>query len=459
MSNPRGRDNRDVTRPPPPPIRMRVRARSGVRTLLLAAMLLTDVASSPRAQTPPMDADSPGIAGNPGAVDVQPGTGALGRLLGLDPSNGFRLGGVLVSNGNYLLSGGNNPGRASFNNLLVIDLGVDLDKAAGIPGAKVGAALLRFDGQPTNQQAGVATGYNGLPGAPPLHRTELYELWWRQSFLDDKLVVRFGKTVPTNDFGNVVRPVPVQDVSLQIPAVSSLIYTPIFVNPTILGALPGYYNSAYGITATITPSKRFYVSLGTYDGNGARGEQTGLREAPTFNSYRFNIGEIGTAWLLGPDGLPGAFGVGAWNQTGRLTLATSQRTITQDGTYGAYSFASQRLWSSTCDGNAKGVSGFAQFGANDSRTMIATEYVGLGVTAFGLIPGRPRDSVGAGVAWSWLNRNRGLRSDEALLQIYDQVHVIGDIYLEPALTVVPNPGEKTAGKPAVAFTVQSTILF
>jgi porin len=74
------------------------------------------------------EADSPGIAGNPGAVDVQPGTGALGRLLGLDPSTGFRLGGVLVSNGNYLVSGGNNPGRASFNNLLVIDLGVDLDK-------------------------------------------------------------------------------------------------------------------------------------------------------------------------------------------------------------------------------------------------------------------------------------------------------------------------------------------
>jgi carbohydrate-selective porin OprB len=37
--------------------------------------------------------------------------------------------------------------------------------------------------------------------------------------------------------------------------------------------------------------------------------------------------------------------------------------------------------------------------------------------------------------------------------------VIGDIYLEPALTVVPNPGEKTAGKPAVASTVQSAILF
>jgi porin len=443
-----------------PPTQTRRRARSGARKLPIAAALLVVLASSPHAQTPPTtEAASPGIAGNPGAVDVQAGTGALGRLLGLDPATGIRLGGVLVSNGNYLLSGGNNPGRASFNNLLVIDLGVDLNKLAGISGATVGAALLRFDGQPTNQQAGLATGYNGLPGAPPLDRTELYELWWRQSFFDDKVVVRFGKVVPTFDFGNVVRPVPVEDVSLQIPAVSSLIYTPIFVNPTILGALPGYYNSAYGVTATAAPTRRFYVSLGIYDGNGARGEQTGLQAGPTFNGYRFGIGEIGTAWLLGPNGLPGTLAFGAWDQTGRLTLATSQGTIAQDGTHGVYSFASQRLWTSTGDGDAKGVSGFAQFGANDSRTMIATRYMGLGVTAFGLIPGWPRDSFGAGFAWSWLNRKRGLRSDEALLQVYDQIHVIGDIYLEPVLTVAPIPGDKTARQPAVAFTVQSTVLF
>jgi porin len=275
-------------------------------------------------------------------VNVAPGSGALGRLLGLEPESGLRLGGVLVSNGNVLLSGGNDPGKASYNNLLVIDLQADLDRLARIPGATFGVALLRFDGQPTNQQAGVVTGYNGLTGPPPLDRTELYELWWRQSLFADRLIVRLGKSVPTYDFGNVARPVPVQDPSLMIPATSGLIYTPLFVNPTILGALPGYYNSAYGITATASPSRRLYISVGMYDGNLARGVQTGAEAGPTFNGYRFQIGEVGTAWLLGAYNLPGSFAVGIWDQSGALSLSTPQATITQNGTHGGYGFGSQR---------------------------------------------------------------------------------------------------------------------
>jgi porin len=439
------------------PGRRRARARADPLKLLLSVALLIGLPPWARAQTPSdADAASSAIAGNPGAVNIVAGTGELGRLLGLDPESGLRLGGVLVSNGNYLISGGNAPGTTSFNNLLLTDLDADLDKLAHIPGASFGAALLRFDGQLSNQQAGVVTGYNGLTGAPPLHRTELYELWWRQSLFSDTLMVRIGKTVPTYDFGNVVRPVPVQDLSLRIPGVSGLLYTPIFVNPTILGALPGYYNSAYGVTATVAPTERFYLSLGGYDGNVARREQTGLQLAPTFNGYRFQIGEAGTAWLLGPDSLPGAFAIGAWDQTGMLS---TPQGITQNGTHGGYTFASQRLWRGERDGDSRGISGFVQLGANNSRTILATRYVGLGVTAFGMVPGRPMDSLGAGVAWSRLNHNPDLRPAEALLQFYDQIQLFGSVYLQPTLTLSPNPGEKTARAPAIAFTLQSTVLF
>jgi porin len=74
------------------------------------------------------------------------------------------------------------------------------------------------------------------------------------------------------------------------------------------------------VTTTLAPSKVTYLSLGIYDGNGARGVQTGLETVPTFNAYRFEIGEIGANWLLGAQGLPGAFAIGVWDQTGQLTL-------------------------------------------------------------------------------------------------------------------------------------------
>jgi porin len=91
--------------------------------------------------------------------------------------------------------------------------------------------------------------------------------------------------------------------------------------------------------------------------------------------------------------------------------------------------------------------------------MLATGYVGVGITAFGLFAGRPEDSLGAGIAWTRINHNQNLRPSEGLLQFYDQIHVVGDVFLQPALTLSPNPAEKTARTPAVAFTLQSTVLF
>jgi porin len=82
--------------------------------------------------------------------------------------------------------------------------------------------------------------------------------------------------VPTFDFNNVVRPVPVKDTAAAIPAVAALAYTPIFVNPTMLGVIPGYYNSATGITTTLLPTESTYLNYGFYDGNLAAGHQTGM---------------------------------------------------------------------------------------------------------------------------------------------------------------------------------------
>jgi porin len=116
-------------------------------------------------------------------------------------------------------------GDWSFNSLTLLDLSLDAEKLLRLKGGTFGVEFLHFSGQPTNQDAGVAQGYNSLPGLPPLDRVELYQLWWRQELFDGKLIMRIGKSVPTYDFNNVIRPNPVQEESFSIPAVSGLIYT------------------------------------------------------------------------------------------------------------------------------------------------------------------------------------------------------------------------------------------
>jgi porin len=268
-------------------------------------------------------------------------------------------------------------------------------------------------------------------------------------------VIRVGKSVPTYDFNNVSRPVPVTDSSLSIPAVTGLIYTPAFINPTLIGVMPGYYNSAYGITTTFAPTKPLYLSYAVYDGALASGIQTGLREGPVFNGHYFHIGEAGYAWTLGSQQLPGLLALGGWAQTGKLSAAG----VTEDGAQGFYTFGSQRLWRRRPGTDNSGISGFFQFGINDSRTLIAHTYFGFGFTGFGLVPGRPVDSLGAGLAWSWLNRHFGFRSNEGMMAAYYQMHLVGSIFFQPTLTYIPNPGSKPGTPGAVALTSQVTALF
>lgn len=410
------------------------------------------------------------ISANPAAVDIVTGTGALGRFFGLGDDSGIRLGGLWIGDASGVVAGGRHPGDWGLNSLTLVDLSFDTKKLGGWRGGMIGAQFLQFSGQPTNDLAGAFPGFDSLEVVPPLVRQELYELWYRQSFWDDRLVVRIGKTVPTYDFNNVVRPVAVEDPAASIPAVSSLIYTPIFVNPTILGKIPGYYNSATGLTATLAPTKNVYLSYGVYDGNLALGRQTGL-EGPHFNGYYFHIGEVGFSYRAGPLRKPGNFGIGSWGQTGKLRAFDNS---TVQGANGVYLFGAQRLWFRRPGRDSSGVSGFYQFGANNSNTMLARQFFGTGLTGYGLVPGRPDDSLGFGLAWTWMNRDpnagrvffpdapRGpvqLSPSQLMMSWYYQMKLFDGCFFQPNLTYIPTPGQHESIPAALAVNFRFVFLF
>src|SRR5262249_5594324 len=142
------------------------------------------------------------ISGNPAASNVSPGTGDLGRLLGLDQL-GIRLGGVWIMDEDWDSRGGLRPGHWAEQNLLVLDLTVDLEKMIGCKGGKVGVEFLNHSGSAASALTGDLLAYDGLDCIPPFARTELYELWYLQTFFDKRLSIRIGKQIPTYDFGNI----------------------------------------------------------------------------------------------------------------------------------------------------------------------------------------------------------------------------------------------------------------
>lgn len=416
-----------------------------------AAQSEPDGSTAPPAAKPTAAA----ISGNPAATNFSTGTGLIGHLLGLREEGGVKLGGLWLADTNVVAAGGVQPGGWTSNSALFIGLGIDAEKLVGWRGASFGFEFLQFNGEDSNAQAGSIAGYNGIVGAPPFNRTELFEAWYMQEMIKDVLRMRIGRSVPTYDFGNVLRPVNLADPAQNIPAVSGLLYSPIFVNGSMIAAMPGYYNPGNGVTVNFTPTKSFYLNLGVYDGNRARGIQTGL-SPPMFNGYYFNIGEIGTNWRIGEGNHPGQFGIGLWRQTGQVAA----HGVTEDGFGGSYLFGSQRVaYGVNPSVLNSSVSVFFQLGYNTSETLPIHQYYGAGITGFGLIGGRALDSMGMGLGVSRLNPNLFDRPVELMVQAYYQAHLFDSTFLQPTISYIPTPGVSSATPGALAMTLRLTVLF
>lgn len=418
----------------------------------------TSESISSKSTKPKYVTNNSSISSNPAAVNVTTGSGAIQRYLqkklGIENNHGIMVQGAWIGDTNKLFSGGiPDADRVTSNSVFLLDLTVDTEQFNGWEGGLFSAQFLQQNAQNTNAQAGIIQGYNSLPDVYPFNRSELYALWYRQELFDKKMFVRIGKTITTLDFNNVIKPAPLSSDEPNIPAVTSLIYTPIFINPAVDGVMPGYTNTAYGITATWAPIAQWYLSYGIYDGNLASGKQTGL-SGPTFNGNYFQVSETGGAWTLGKNHRPGTAGIGVWHQTGLIR----QHNLSEMGATGAYLFGSQRLWYRHPGYDISGISAFYQLSINNSSVLSMKRSIGAGFTLFGLIANREGDSLGAGFSLAWLNHRITSRSSELMYQIYYQAKLMTNVYLEPALSYIPSPGQDNHLPPAFAGTVRAIVL-
>ncbi len=443
---------------------------SSVATALESLVAQPAAAAQP---TPPISLD---LAINPRAITGGYFSGLLQQALGLSQDYPIKFGGVLTLGGNWLASGGLSPDTLSGDFVLGLNTKVDAERLLHIRGGEFYAGFLLYQGNDSNARAGTVQNYDNLAPPTDFHRHELYELWWRQRLFEDKLIFKIGKINAGGEFGQALNPAPVLEPQMRDWTISDILYTPAGLIPTNF-KLPIYPNPAWGLSLSLLPTKKFYVSYGVFDGNGARGVQTGPKAGPQFNGYYFHIGEVGYAWRAGAYGKPGRFAAGIWGQTGNLATGrfNSTRTapVMTNGAMGYYAFGSQRLWYRHPGVDPSGLIAFAQFGYSDSPTNTANWYAGGGLTALGLVPRRPYDTTGVGFAWSKLNSGDGaglvfapnvppsfaastrLRSSELMLQVFYQLNLIPPYMgLQAAYTAVPTPGYRPGIPWANIFTLR-----
>lgn len=413
-----------------------------------------------------------GVPASPAAVDRAPGTGALGRWLGLPAQSPLRLGGVWVGNGSDQLGGGSpNPGGLGLAQQFLLDLQLDLHRSLGWSGAKLWVQGLQVN---ANQTAAIATGSlqgsNSLVPPAPLNRTELYTYAFSQVLYDQQVRLLIGKLAPSNDFGNVV--VPVSEILASpywIPAVSSLTYTPLYAQPTLQGRLPGYPDSALGASLLIQPKafdRDVYLKLGVFDGRGGSGVrnsvQTGLA-TPSLAGPLFSIVELGGSWTLGVRQKPGAAGFGLWLQGGPLGCGDPSSPCTESSAAGGYLIAQQRLLNFRYPKDGSGLSAFLQAGLSPARSNLFTTSIGGGLTLFAPLQSRLRDSYGIGLSWARINDQGPLAAfsnpSELIVQVYGQIHLFSNLFLTPSLTVLPIVGKMDATAPSTSALLQLVALF
>ncbi|MBI5684639.1 MAG: carbohydrate porin [Verrucomicrobia bacterium] len=244
-------------------------------------------------------------------------TGDWGGTRGRWSEKGFDVG--MGYTGEFLanVSGGVRRG-ALYQGLLKTLLDLDVEKMGGWKGGSVRASGLWIHGTEPNNRADIAgmtgTAYLEVSGISAFDTHRLYELWFEQKLLDDKLSVRVGQLALDEEF------VASDYASLFLNAASGW---PLFLSATVPSGGPGYPVTGTGARVRVEPGERlsFMTTLMEGDvGDQTSANRTGTQFRLHENEGVFALFEI--AYRLNQEknakSLPGTYKLGGWYHSGRF---------------------------------------------------------------------------------------------------------------------------------------------
>ena len=300
--------------------------------------------------------------------------------------------------------------------------------------------------------------------------TLLFELWLEQTFVDNKVSLRFGQLAADTEFL-------ISDTAgLFIANTFGWAILPSVNLPT---GGPIYPLATPGVRLRFDPNEAFAALIAVYNGNPVdprfdppRGrERYGL--AFRIDDPPLVLGEMQWKYNRDKDAsfLPGTIKVGGWQHFGQfddqrfgsdgLSLANPASNgiaAQRRGSFGIYGIIDQQLYQVPGAEQGKGVSAFARVMAGPDDTSAVSFYADGGVVFSGLVAGRPNDAFGFALAYSKISgsaialdedaRAFGagalVRDGELDLEINYQAEIVSGWTVQPMFQYIWHPGGNVA---------------
>jgi porin len=396
---------------------------------------------------------------------------------------------------------------AGYEGLTTFTIGLDTQRAFGIPGGTFNLSVLNIRGSGLNWNSNDIADLQTTSGILATPTTRLWEAWYQQSFADAAFDVKLGQQSLDQEF------MASQGSALFI---NTMMGWPMVPSADLYAGGPAYPLSSLGIRLRAQPGNGFTVLGGVFDDNPPGGpfdDDSQLRGSTHWGG-NFNL-RTGALFIVElqyalnqpspgemdygnrPAGMPGTYKLGFWYDTAAFpnprfdNAGTPLASVDSNGialslrnNFSIYAVADQMIWYPNED-SPKALGVFARLmGAPGDRNLISFS-VNAGITLKAPLPGRDDDTLGLGFGIAKISSaQRGydadfatqqctvgsvcpVQSSETFLELTYQVQLAPWWQVQPDFQFVFNPGGgmqdpvnpgKRIGNEAI-FGVRSTVAF
>ncbi len=295
----------------------------------------------------------------------------------------------------------------------VVIFGADFDmqRIAGIPGARVHVSFAQFYGHElATDHIGARTKVQSF--YYPKKQFELSELTWEQRLFDDRVTVVVGRANATGEFARSTYGCRFQGVA-DCP----------FELTQAVGGFPGFPYVNWGGHVRYNPTRAIYVKAGAFETNSVRNTNSGFEWGLNRSTGYVLPFEVGYGTEYANDPYPRHFKLGGWyntapyndpylNTAGRSRGTFGGRPLPHGGgRAGVYALADQVVWKPEPLGT-RGVAVFATAGLPfDGRQLFSFQGVAGGIWT-GPFASRPADSIGFEATYLRIsNKENGFLND------------------------------------------------